>query len=117
MNNILNDLGYTGVGDRDSKRKTFSTITLSKLVDEIQNKTFDEITDGSDDLQGEGLKIIIPSNIIDIYTRIETLLGLNLSGHTDTLTEASNLFHELYKRSEIQSKQQYRNFPNKFHTN
>ena len=33
-------------------------------------------------------KIIISSNIIDIYTRIELLIGLKLSGHTDTLTEA-----------------------------
>ena len=65
-------------------------------------------------LQGEGVKIIIPSNIIDIYTRLEILLGLKLSGHTDTLTEASNLIDELYKRGEIQNKQQYRNAINKF---
>ena len=66
-------------------------------------------------LQGRGIeKIIIPSNIIDIYTRLEVLLGLKLSGHTDTLTEASNLFDELYKRGEIQNKQQYRNALNKF---
>ena len=67
-------------------------------------------------LQGEGLKIIIPSNIIDIYTRLEILLGLKLSGHTDTLTEASNLIDELYKRGEIQKKQQYRNALDKFST-
>ena len=43
-------------------------------------------------LKGKGIeKIIIPSNIIDIYIRPEVLLGLKLSGHTDTLTEASNL--------------------------
>ena len=36
-------------------------------------------------------KIIIPSNIIDINTRLEVLIGLRLSGHSDTLTEASNL--------------------------
>ena len=35
-------------------------------------------------------KIIIPSNTIDIYSRLEVLLGLKLSGHTETLTEASN---------------------------
>ena len=29
---------YTGVGDRDSKRKTFLTITLPKLVNDIQKK-------------------------------------------------------------------------------
>ena len=66
-------------------------------------------------LQGRGIeKIIIPANIIDIYTRLEVLLGLKLSGHTDTLTEASNLIDELYKLGEIQNKQQYRNALNKF---
>ena len=114
--NIINDLGYTGIGDNKSKRKLFLTETLPKLVEEIQNRTFEEITDDSDDLQGEGVKIIIPSNIIDIYTRLEILLGLKLSGHTDTLTEASNLIDELYKRGEIQNKQQYRNALNKFQT-
>ena len=68
-------------------------------------------------LKGKGVeKIIIPSNKIDIYTRLEILLGLKLSGHTDTLTEASNLIDELYKRGEIQNKQQYRNALNKFQT-
>ena len=112
MYNIIRDFGYTGDGDRDSKRKTFFLKKLPKLVEEIQNKTFDEI-----DLEGDGVKIIIPSNIIDIYTRLEILLGLKLSGHTDTLTEASNLIDELYKRGEIQNKQQYQNALNKFTTN
>ena len=68
-------------------------------------------------LTGQGIeKIIIPSNINDIYTRLEVLLGLKLSGHTDTLTEASNLIDELYKRGEIQNQQQYRNALNKFST-
>ena len=114
MDNIIRDLGYTGREDRDSKRKTFFLKKFPKLVEEIQNRTFEEITDDSDDLQGEGVKIIIPSNIIDIYTRLEVLLGLKISGHTDTLTEASNLIDELYKRGEIQNKQQYRNALNKF---
>ena len=114
LNNIKRDLGYTGIGDHKSFRKTFHTEKLPKLVEEIQNKTFEEITDDSDELQGEGVKIIIPSNIIDIYTRLEVLLGLKLSGHTDTLTEASNLIDQLYKLGEIQSKQQYRNALNKF---
>ena len=48
-------------------------------------------------------KIIIPSNIIDICTRLEVLLGLKLSGLTETLTEASNLIDELYKRDEIKN--------------
>ena len=42
------------------------------------------------------------------------LLGLKLSGHTDTLTEASNLIDELYKKGEIQTEQQYKNALNKF---
>ena len=46
-------------------------------------------------VEGEGIeKIIIPFNIIDVYTRLEVLLGLKLSGHTDTFTEVSNLIDE-----------------------
>ena len=116
LNNIIRVLGYTGIGDNKSKRKTFLIEKLPKLVEENQNKTFEEITDDSDDLQGEGVKIIIPSNRVDIYNRLEVLLGLKLSGHTDTLTEASNLIDEIYKRGEIQNKQQYRNALNKFST-
>ena len=59
-------------------------------------------------------KIIIPSNIVDTYTRLEVLLGLKLSGHRNTLSEASNLIDELYKRGELQNKQQYRDALNKF---
>ena len=81
------------------------------MVEEIRNKMFNEI-----DLGGQGHKIIIPSNIIDIYTRLEVLLGLHLSGHSDNLTEASNVIDELYRRGEIQNKQQYRNAPNNFQT-
>ena len=116
---ILRDLGYTGIGDRDSKRKVFFTKELPKLAEEIQNKTFDEIAlDSNIDLQGEGVvKFFIPSNKIVIYTRLEVLVGLKLSGHTDTLIDTSNLFDELHKRGEIQNKQQYRNASDKFSTN
>ena len=62
------------------------------------------------------MKIIISSNINDIYTRLEVLLGLKLSGHTDTLTEAPNLIDDLYKRGEIQTKQQHRYALDKFYT-
>ena len=116
MNSIQNDLKYTSVGDKSSKRKSFLTITLPIFVDVIQNKTFDEILDNSDCLEGHGLKTIIRSNINDIYTRLEILLGLKLLGHTDTLTETSNLIDELYKRREIQNEQQDRNALNKFNT-
>ena len=47
---IVGDLRYTGRGDKSSKRETLFTITLPKLVDDIQKKTFDESTDDSDDL-------------------------------------------------------------------
>ena len=73
-----------------------------------------ENVEDSSDLEGQGVKIIIPANIIDIYTRLEIFLGPKLSGHTDTLTEASNLIDELYQRGEIQNKQQYRSALNKF---
>ena len=114
MYNIINDLSYTGRVDRSSNTRTFFTKTPPKLVEKIQSRVFDEIIDDSDDLQGEGVKIIIPSNIIDIYTRLQVVLALKLSGYTDTLTEASNLIDELYKRGAIQNEQQYRNALNKF---
>ena len=117
MYKTVRDQGYTGIGDRDSKRQIFFTQKLPKIFEDIQNRTFDEIIDDSDnDLQSHGIPIIIPSNIFDIYTRVEVLLGLKLSGHTNTLTEASNLMVELYKRGEIENKQQYRNAPNKTST-
>ena len=68
-------------------------------------------------LKGRGIKkTIIPSNIIDIYTRREILLGVKLSGKTETLSEASALIDQLYKMGGIQNEQQYRNAPNKFQT-
>ena len=70
---------------------------LPREIFKIQNPPLPAIENESDGLQREGVKIIIPSNIIDIYTRLEILLGLKLSGHTDTLTESSNLIDELYK--------------------
>ena len=56
--------------------------------------------------QGERIKkLIIPSNIIDIYTRLQILLPLELSGTTDSFTQASNLIDEIYKRGEVQNEQ------------
>ena len=99
--NILESLNFESYkairGESKSGRKKQSKTIFNKCI-----------------LESQVLKIIIPSNIIDVYTRLEILLGLKLSGHTDTLTEASNLIDELYKRGEIQNKQQYRNALNKF---
>ena len=90
---------------------------LPRKIDKIRNPTLPEIENESNDLEGRGVKIIIPSNIIDIYTRLQVLLGLKLSGHSDTLTEASAIIDELYKRGEIQNIDQYRNALKKFSTN
>ena len=104
--NFLTDIGYNGDRDEQTSQKKFFT----KLFNQFRNIKKEE----PDNLKGEGVKIIIPSNIIDIYTRLEILLGSKISGHTDTLPEASNLIDELYKRGEIENKQQYRNAINKF---
>ena len=116
INNIIKDLGHKCITEGPSKIKTFFTITLLKLLEDVQNKTYDKIIDSSGNLQGEGVKFIIPSNIIDIYTRLERLLGLKVSCHTNTQTEATNLIGELYQRGEIQIEQQYRNALNKLST-
>ena len=94
FNNILESLDFENYkairGESKSGRYKQSETNFKKFI-----------------LTGEGIqRIIIPSNIIDIYTRLEILLGLKLSGHSNTLTEASNLIDELYKRGEIQNKQQ-----------
>ena len=44
------------------------------------------------------MKIVTPSNIIGIRTRLVVILRLKLCGHTDSLTEASNLKDKLYEK-------------------
>ena len=114
---ILKNVGFYDnipkIGLKSARLKD-AIFNLPREIYKIQNPSLPAIENESDNLQGEGVKIIIPSNIIDIYTRLEVLLGLKLSGHTDTLTEASNLIDELFKRGEIENKQQYRNALNKF---
>ena len=120
--NILKVVGFYDKrptkGLKSSRHKE-ALSNLSKAIDKIRNPPLPliENVESYSDLEGQGVKIIIPSNIIDIYTRFEILLGLKLSGHTDTLTEASNLIDELYKRGKIHTNQQYRNAINKFSTN
>ena len=67
-------------------------------------------------MEGQGVKTITPSNKIDIYTRLEILLRLIFAGHSDTLTQASNLIDQLNRMGEIQNEQQYQNAINNFHT-
>ena len=100
----------------NSARMRDALYNLPKEIAKIGNPPLAAIENESDDLQGEGVKIIIPSNIIDIYTRLETLPGIKLSGQSNTRTEASNSMDELYKRGETQKKQQYPNALNKFST-
>ena len=116
---ILKDVGFYNTRHNkgvEAIRQKDAMYDLPKAIDKIRNPPLPAIENigDSSDLEGQGVKIIIPSNIIDIYTRLEILLGLKLSGHTDTLTEASNLIDELYKRGEIQNGQKYRNALNKF---
>ena len=80
FNNILDDIAYAGIGDRNSKRKTFILVDSPKGVAEIESRSVNEHE--SYDLQ-EGMKIKIPPNIIDRWTRLEVLLELRLPDHTD----------------------------------
>ena len=119
--NILRNVGfYSMIHNKglQSARMEDALYNLPKAIVKIGNPTLaaNEKIDVSDDLQGEGVKTIIPSNTIDNYTRLEILLGLKLSGHSDTLTEATNLIDELDKRGEIRNEQKYRNAPDKFST-
>ena len=63
------------------------------------------------------MKSIIPFNIIDIWTRLEVLLGVKLSGNTDTLTDASSRMDELFKEREIQNERKNRKILDKVQTN
>ena len=117
---ILKNIGFYSMRHTKglkSARMKDALINLPKEIDRIRNPPLPAFEIESDNLEGEGVqKIIIPSNKIDIYTRLEVLLGLKLSGHSDTFTEASNLIDELHKQGEIQNNQQYRNALNKFQT-
>ena len=62
------------------------------------------------------MKSIIPFNINDIWTRIEVLLGLKLSGNTVTLTDASSRIDELFKEGEIRNERKNRKTLDKVHT-
>ena len=93
---ILTDLGFY-----DSRPKTEGNISpgmkdvkidLTKATDKFLNPPSAlphfENEEESDDLHGEGMKRNVPFVIFDIHTKLEVLLGLKLSGHTNTVTEA-----------------------------
>ena len=108
--NIPKDVGFYNtrhIKGLKAARMKDALHDLPKAIAKIRFPPLPTIENVSDcDLEGQGLKTIFPSNIIDIYTKLEILPGLKLSGHTDTLREVSNLKDELYKRGEIQNKQQ-----------
>ena len=56
---ILKDIGYAGGGDKNSKQKNFVKEELRHGVVKIEGVIQDE----SNDLRGDGMKIIIPLNI------------------------------------------------------
>ena len=85
-------------GEAKSGRYKYIRDTLDDDVDKILNSPYL--------FQVQGMKIIVPSVIIGFWTKLEVLLGLKLSGHTNSLTETSNLRDQLYKRGKIQTGQQ-----------
>ena len=89
INYNMNDVGCTATGDFSSKRERVFTEMFPKKVAKFEIRILDE--DEYDDLQGERMKNINPSKLVDVWTRLKVLLRLNLSGLTDTLTEASYL--------------------------
>ena len=76
FNNTLKNVGFTGVGDRYSKREAFIVKELHRTDAEIETTFLNE--DESDGLQVERMKIVFSSNNIDIldwrksFARIKT---------------------------------------------
>ena len=56
-----------------------------------------------------------PNNFV-FWARLDVLLGLRLSGGTDTLAEVSNLVDELGENCEIQNEKQHGNAFHKLYT-
>ena len=117
----INDMDKVVFGDLLQKFKYFNLKPTKRRIsgrDRYMKNNLDRdvrrILNLDTKLDSRGIqKIVMPADMKDIYTRHEILLGLKLSGHTNTLTEASNLIDEIYKRGEIQNKQQDRNALNK----
>ena len=109
FDNILETLTFDqwrhSPGTRRSARFKYFKEILPQRIANFKSRIANE----PEFFQGEAMKNANPSNIIDTWTRLEVLLGKELSRHTDILTEASNLLDVSYKRDETQNNQQYRN--------
>ena len=75
LNSIINDIKYTSIGKKTSKRKTFILGDPAEKFKEIESRI--ESENESNDLEGLGVKNKIQSKVIDIWTRLEALLRLN----------------------------------------
>ena len=93
MNDIKNDLGYTDIGDKSLTHKNFHLIDLPSKIERNSKQNH-----GRTQSKGQWIKNFNPSNMFDINTKLDVFLGFYLSSPTYTLTEASNLIAELYKR-------------------
>ena len=85
---ILSDVNDMVDGDGPSESKKTSSEELPRRVEKTESRLANEEESG--DLEAVGKKMFLPFNIIDISTRLEVLLGLKLSGHSDTLEETGN---------------------------
>ena len=92
--NISRSLNYRNYKPQRRKISGRSNDIKRHLVSDV--KTI--LTETAGEIEGQGMKIIINSNIIDIWTKLKVLLEVTLSGHSDTLTEGSNLIGELFKK-------------------
>ena len=77
FNNVSNDIEHKGDRDRKGVAIFFVWDRLPQRIAEFESEI------ESDGSEGEVVKTISPSTIIDIWTKLEILLGLNLSGPTD----------------------------------
>ena len=88
---ILEGSDYDHAKDFSSKGTKFIKIDFKKRLDKILKPLLvlpaDENEDQSADLQGQGTKIIIPSNNINTWTRLKALLGFKCDIILDNLKE------------------------------
>ena len=79
--------GLNSAKTKDALHNLPKTITNSLILPLPEVEKIEDSLTSDNDLDGQGIeKFIKPCNIIDIYTRLEVLLGLKFSEHTNILT-------------------------------